>query len=236
VAEAEEGGAFMSGALALFAKTATLTPVKTRLAAGIGRTAADDFYALSLAALSEVINAAWRQSCADFVPYWALAEKESLGNEQWQGFTPLWTGPGDLGQRLHTVYQQLHAQHEYVILIGTDSPQLDSGLLLRAIERLRERPQAAVIGPAVDGGFYLFAASTAVAEEIWTGVEYSCSDTLENLCGKLGEFEIDIELLPVRSDVDTVEDLQRLAEGLNENADLLPAQRKLYDWLHPWLL
>lgn len=231
VEEVEERGAIMSGALAAFAKTATLTPVKTRLAADIGRAAADDFYALSLAAVSAVIKEAYRQSRGDFIPFWALAEKEALNNEQWQEFTPMWTGPGDLGQRLNSVYRHLHAQHEYVILIGTDSPQLEPGLLLSAIETLRSQPQAAVIGPAVDGGFYLFAASTEIAEEIWTGVEYSRSDTLENLSTRLSKAEIDIELLPARSDVDTLSDLSRLAEALRENRELLPAQQKLYEWL-----
>jgi glycosyltransferase A (GT-A) superfamily protein (DUF2064 family) len=227
----EEGGSFMTGALAAFAKTARLTPVKTRLATDIGRVAADEFYALSVAAVSEVIKDACSQSRTDFVPYWALAERESLNAEQWQEFNCIWTGPGDLGQRLNSVYRQLYGQYDYVILIGTDSPQLEADLLLRAIEKLKVQPQTAVIGPASDGGFYLFASRAEIAQEIWIGVEYSRSDTLDNLSIKLGEFDIDIELLPVRSDVDRGNDLPRLADALNKIEILLPAQSKLCDWL-----
>jgi hypothetical protein len=221
----------MSGALAIFAKTPSLSPVKTRLADGIGKPLAEDFYSLSVDAVTEIVRVAAQQSNDDFVPYWALAEQEALDYPQWESFKTVWTGEGDFGARLNTIYATLQEQHDYVILIGTDSPQLEPELLVSAIENIKEHPKSCVIGPCPDGGFYLFVAKVPIAAKVWTKVLYSQSNTLEALSTNLVAQGIAIELLPVQGDVDAVNDFKPLIRSLEENKNLLPAQQKLYTWL-----
>jgi len=221
----------MSGAIAIFAKTKSLSPVKTRLAADIGESLAEAFYTLSVEAVAEIAKTAGKQSDNDFISYWALAEKEAVDYKEWQDFETIWTGEGDLGKRLHNIYSTLRKKHDYVILIGTDSPQLEPELITTAIKKLKQQPESCVIGSAFDGGFYLFAAKIPIKEQIWTQVNYSQSVTLEELSSNLAAHGITIQLLSSQGDIDTVNDLKPLLNALEANRNLLPAQRKLYRWL-----
>jgi len=151
--------------------------------------------------------------------------------KEWQDFDRIWTGEGDLGMRLHNIYNSLREKHDYVVLIGTDSPQLEPELITSAVKKLHEQPKSCVIGPALDGGFYLFAAKVPITEQIWTKVNYSQSATLEELSSNLAAHGITIQLLPSKGDVDTTGDLKPLLNSLIANNGLLPAQKKLQRWL-----
>jgi hypothetical protein len=70
-------------ALAIFAKTLGVSSVKTRLANEIGVQLAEEFYALSVAAIKEVATVTHRMSEGEIVPHWALAEEQSVDNPQW---------------------------------------------------------------------------------------------------------------------------------------------------------
>ena len=227
--KAKERKIRMSGALAIFAKTPSLSPVKTRLSASIGVPLAQEFYKLSVAAVAEIAKEVQRNST--LTPYWALAEKEAVELPQWQEFKNIWTGEGGLGARLHNIYSSLHKKHDYVMLIGTDSPQLEPELLVGAATKISEQPESCFIGPATDGGFYLFAAKVPIPRNIWTDVTYSNNTTLHELSGQLAKYNIPVNLLSTQGDVDTANDIWPLMQGLEQNRNLLPTQKKLYDWL-----
>ena len=222
---------FMSVAIAVFAKTKTLSPVKTRLANDIGKSLAQEFYTLSVKAVEEIVLETKIQSKNQISPYWALAEKEALDYKEWQVFDRIWTGEGNLGMRLHNVYSSLRKKHDYVVIVGTDSPQLEPSIIIRAICELELKPEFCVIGPALDGGFYLFAAKVCIAEYIWTHVIYSQNNTLIKLASNLNAEGIKIHLLSPQNDVDNVYDLSLIMNDLKTNSNLLPAQKKLYRWL-----
>lgn len=221
----------MNGALAIFAKTASLSPVKTRLAAGIGTPLAEAFYALSVESITEIATVARTQSKNTLIPYWALAEEEAMDCAQWQTFKTLWTGDGGLGDRLHNIYCTLSKTHAYVMMIGTDSPQLEPELITSAIKKLTEQPKSCVIGPCLDGGFYLFAATVPIPEEVWVNVTYSKRTTLQALTKQLTQHGLKVNLLIAKGDVDTASNLKPLIRALKINNNLLPAQQKLYRWL-----
>ncbi len=225
----------MSGALAIFAKTKSLSPVKTRLANDIGAPLAEEFYILSVEATAEIVSVANNQVREGFATYWALAEEKAANYKEWQNFSTLWTGDGDFGARLHHIYSTLLKKHDYVILIGTDSPQLEPELITHAIEKIHEHPNDCIIGPAFDGGFYLFAAKIAIAEHIWKNVSYSQSDTLKQLSANLASNGIAVQLLPEKGDVDVASDLEQLKNALKANHNRLSAQQKLYGWLDTYL-
>ena len=222
----------MKGAVAIFAKTAELTPVKTRLAKTIGRARADAFYQLSVAATQSTLKRVQKQTGGKVQPYWALAEEEAIELPQWGEFPAIWTGEGDLGERLNCVSDQLFAGHDFVMMIGTDSPQIGPDKFMQSIFELENSGHDCVVGPSMDGGFYLIVSRRPVPDSIWKSVTYSTNSTLAELTTLLGKQEWKIHRLSQELDVDEVEDLLIL-KRLYANADVnrLPAQKALATWL-----
>ena len=62
-------------------------------------------------------------------------------------------GEGDLGARMQRALSRRLAGHERVLLIGTDAPSLDAGVLRAAAQALAAHD--AVFVPALDGGYAL---------------------------------------------------------------------------------
>ncbi|MEQ1789030.1 MAG: DUF2064 domain-containing protein [Rickettsiales bacterium] len=217
----------MSAAIAVFAKTLGLSPVKTRLAASIGKERAEYFYQLCLEVVEEILSITIANITPPPTPYWAIAEQEALTHPAWQNMNQIWTGDGDLGQRLHNIYSSLRKNYGTVILTGTDCPQLNNKNIEQAISYLSKN-SGFVIGKALDGGFYLFAGNVDIDCPMWTQTPYSVSSTCEILAKKLSA-QNDIHYLNELSDVDIIEDLQTL---LLHRADMtLPSQKKLLRWI-----
>lgn len=217
----------VDGAIAIFVKTPGLSPVKTRLAAGIGQEQAEQFYQLSIKAIESAVAGCVGQWPL-MTPYWAVAEKEALGNPLWGSFQKLWQGEGELGDRLFNIYDAILKKHRFAILVGADSPQLPVRLLVRTVELLN-RP-GFVLGQALDGGFYLFGGKTPVSLESWRGVPYSKSDTASLLREKVAQLDL-ISDLPRLTDVDTIQDFKALDADFENGAGLTPEQVAVWDWI-----
>lgn len=204
------------GAVAVFVKTPSLSPVKTRLAGDIGKGGALTAYRQSVAAMRAVMTAIQQESGGKVQPFWAVAESAGVG--KWQDFPAMHTGEGDLGERLHKVYSKLQRQWRRVALIGSDCPQMPPQLVIDALAGSRGR---AVIAPASDGGFCLFAAARRLPKAMWTGVAYSQSDTLSQL---LAVLPLPAKLLPPMTDMDDAKTMQMVIRQLQTAP--LPAQRR----------
>ncbi|MEO6800777.1 MAG: DUF2064 domain-containing protein [Rhodanobacter sp.] len=216
----------MTTALAIFVKTPGLSPVKTRLAAGIGDSAAQCFHRLAAAATADVARA-----CQPWLtPYWAIAEAGPAAVAAWPGLASEHQGQGKLGERLHTVYARLQARHGRVLLIGADTPQLTVASLQQAVAMLDGEGIPFVVGDASDGGFWLFGGRVAIPREVWTRVSYSQAQTASALRRQLALHGAVGTVGPL-TDVDTVEDLATLRRALEALGKLQPAQRELLDWL-----
>lgn len=215
----------MTAGLAIFVKTPSHSPVKTRLAATIGARAAMEFHRLSACAVAEVA-----QTAGDGLePYWAVAERAALDDPSWRNLPRLWQGEGSLGERLHRIYAQLLARHKRVLLVGADAPQITPDLLRGALGTLQD-DAGFVLGGARDGGFWLFGGNAPIAREVWCGIRYSRADTAAQLRKALPLRER-TDALPVLADVDTAHDLAPLAEALSSLPAPCPAQRGLLQWL-----
>lgn len=209
----------MTTAIAIFVKTPSLSPLKTRLAAGVGDKAAQAFYRLSLNAVQTTVRD------VNVTPYWAVAEEGGLDNPLWKHFKSLYTGEGNLGQRQHHVYETLLKKYDQVLLVGADAPQLSKDLLEQAMLALNANDF--VIGPARDGGYYLFGGRVSTPAEIWMDVPWSTSMTRERLETGLTSKPFH---LPVLTDVDTENDLQYVeAEMLGV---LSKQQKQLVEWIN----
>lgn len=192
----------MNPAIAIFVKTPGHSPVKTRLAAAIGKQSAECFYLWAVSYLQNIFET----MIPHYSVYWAVAEKTMPENSLWSQFPRVTQGDGSLGERLHTVYSCLIEKHPTVFLVGADCLEITAHTFRDASSQLEKAPF--VMGPATDGGFYLFGGRLPVPASVWKSVPYSDSKTCDLLCsalspcGKVGR-------LPPLSDIDTWDDLDQ---------------------------
>lgn len=122
----------------------------------------------------------------------------------------------DLGQRMQAALRAaFDAGAGRAVLVGTDSPSLPADTIRQALRRL-ERADV-VLGPVVDGGYYLVglrADRSAEAEEaLFSGIEWSTSSVLAQSVARLPD-SASVELLPMWYDVDEVHEAQTLRSHL----------------------
>ncbi len=208
----------MSTAIAVFVKTPSFSPLKTRLAHGIGQEKAEAFYRLSLSAIEETLKA------INATPYWAVREQEALTQPLWSAFQTLHTGGGDLGESQDHIYKTLLKKHKTVLLIGADAPQLSTEIIGEAIKVLTAHDF--VIGPAHDGGYYLFGGTRALDTRIWTSVPWSTPTTLKELETHLPSTPYS---LPSLTDIDTESDLQAIQGEMPQRMSV--AQKNMVKWV-----
>jgi len=208
----------MKTALAIFVKTPTRSPVKTRLAASIGTDKAIHFFKLCIAAVQETA----KQS--NITPYWAIAEKNASHDSIWQSFPIIHTGDGCLGTRQSSIYETLLKSHDQVILIGADAPQLSCKTINAAMIALHENDY--VIGPANDGGYYLFGGNKSIPLNVWTKTPWSSDQTRTTFIKNLGSSPYQ---LPPLTDIDTIEDLKTLTSEMPNPMSI--QQKALIDWI-----
>jgi len=213
-------------AVAIFVKTPGLSPVKTRLAKGIGGALATEFHRRAASAVAAVACAAG----SAIRPHWAVAEREALAHPAWCAFPTLWQGDGELGTRLDRVYAELLERHGAMLLIGADAPQVTPALLADAARTVQDGLPPYAIGPATDGGFWLFGGRAPVPASVWHAVAYSRADTGARLAEALRPFGA-IGWVPALADTDEVSDLPGLAAALQALRDPLPEQASLGHWL-----
>jgi len=190
----------MSVALAVIVKTPGLSPIKTRLAQEVGQAVAESLYIINCSEIQTTLKNATKHTKSVDV-FWAVAEEAAIQNTRWKSFPTIYQGTGSLGMRLDHIYRQLIGKYAQVILIGGDTLGLTPDIVRSAMQSKSEF----VIGPALDGGFYLFGGRKPLPQKLWTQVKYSVQTTCRDLSGettKLGSLSV---LLPL-SDCDKLED------------------------------
>ncbi len=113
----------------------------------------------------------------------------------------------DLGERMHHAMNIALAEHEFVVLIGSDCPALSTDMLNQAYQHLSNSKDA-VLGPAKDGGYFLIglrASNPEIFQNIIWG-EASVAERTRQHFIKLG---LDYAELEELDDIDTPEDYQR---------------------------
>jgi glycosyltransferase A (GT-A) superfamily protein (DUF2064 family) len=198
--------------LAVFVKTPGLSPLKTRLAAAIGAEAALAVYRSSLACVQSAVAEA--AAAGHLVPYWAVAEQAGLAH--WRDWPALAQPEADLGERMQAIYTELVSRHGAAILLGADAPLLTPSLLTEVATALAG-PPLRVIVPALDGGFVLFGANLALADEPWSAVPYGAPDTARQFVAMVGS-GWPLTQYPALPDLDERADLVRIAELIDERA------------------
>jgi hypothetical protein len=180
--------------------------VKTRVAGGIGSTAAAEVYGELLGHTIDVVQRSglpWILSlAAPAEPGW----RETLPVEVEVEVQV----EGDLGRRMHACLQQWFADGaDRVVIVGSDIPGLTPGHLRSAFERLGDR--AVVLGPASDGGYWLVG-QRAPGVDCFSGVPWSSPETLAATRRRLDDLAVEWGEIDPLSDIDTIDDLRRIVD------------------------
>jgi rSAM/selenodomain-associated transferase 1 len=97
-----------------------------------------------------------------------------------------------------------------VVLIGMDTPQVTPALLAQAAEPLVAKTADATFGMAEDGGFWLLGLRE-VDTSLILGVPMSQPDTGPRQLARLEQAGLRIRMLPELTDVDTIDEAERVA-------------------------
>jgi glycosyltransferase A (GT-A) superfamily protein (DUF2064 family) len=208
------GQNLMDGGLAIFVKTPGVSPLKTRLAAGMGNDS-QRWYGLAVDAVKSVALQA-QKNCSINV-YWAVAENDAMQNPLWQSLPRLAQAEdrqSDLGERMGRVMRMLIRQHGFGLLVGADAPQICANDIETAADYLNHEQARMVLGPARDGGFWCVGSNRKLSIELWQSVTYSLANTYRDF---VLAFSPHAEILTLRtlSDVDEVADLSWCHQELN---------------------
>lgn len=184
----------------IFVKAPRPGSVKTRIAKTTGPDRACTIYrelvGVVLERCSSIQNVELWYSPAD-----ALDEIKPWLRESWKGQEQ---GTGDLGLRLERAFASAFASGaERVVIIGSDCPEIRSGDVRQAWKELKSHD--VVIGPAVDGGYWLIGLKVTHAE-LFREIPWSSDQVLAQTLARARSLGLRIQLLRILSDVDTEED------------------------------
>ncbi|QDU37925.1 2-phospho-L-lactate guanylyltransferase [Maioricimonas rarisocia] len=195
----------------MFVKWPRPGQVKTRLARSVGPGAAVEFYQACVEDMTDRLRQcgdcrilAWAPDSPAAARYFSAVAGEDFD---------LWLQPQeDLGGRLERFFED-HACHadDRVVVIGSDSPTLPVRYLEAAWDALKRAD--CVIGPAVDGGYYLVGLRKPVPE-LFEDIDWDSSTVLAQTIQRVRQVGVKLALLDPWYDVDTLEDVELLSGHL----------------------
>ena len=113
----------------------------------------------------------------------------------------------DLGQRMFHAARRMLSRTSFVLLVGTDCPEMTLSYVEKAIGKLQQGSPV-VIGPANDGGYVLLGLSVA-EPRLFHGIAWGSDQVLKQTLGNCRRLKIEAELLTPLSDIDDPHDWQK---------------------------
>lgn len=192
-------------AIIIFAKYPKHGNVKTRLAKTLGETFATNFYvSCSKHTFNECLKLSRRSVSFLFYP----DKEHSTELKSWAGnkfFYKIQEGK-DLGARMKNAFTEVFKNNfEKVLIVGTDIPDLSSGLINQALSELDKNE--IVIGPSTDGGYYLLGMKK-FHPDLFNNIQWSSEEVLNKTLNIINQLGLRFSLLPKFMDIDTEEDLK----------------------------
>lgn len=191
-------------ALIIFVKEPQLGKVKTRLAATIGDITALDIYQRLLAHTDSI--------SAGFERY-IFVDGDPIKIGQFDQRSDHWVEQQgeDLGARmLHAFDHVLSQGHKKAVIIGSDCADLTNEHIRSGFDRIG--PESMVIGPALDGGYYLLGLDKPYPE-LFQKMTWSNNEVASCTIKRATKLGLDITSLEKLRDIDTEDDL--MATGWN---------------------
>lgn len=182
------------------AKLPEFGKVKTRLAAEVGKDKALEIYSTMLSRLNSLLLS------LDTEVHIHYDGNGGVPADFFPSFRHIPQVEGDLGLRMKAVIQSsMDIYGGPVILIGSDIPDLNKGVFQNAIELLETNE--VVLGPSLDGGYYLIAMH-ALHPELFEGIEWSTDSVRKQTIAKCEDLHLKVAFTKELNDIDTFEDLK----------------------------
>lgn len=208
--------------VALMAKAPRAGHAKTRLAAGIGQTAALDLWTACLRDLGASVRRAARQEALGTIAFVPAADEvapvaRSLG-PGWEVIPQERTGLG--GAITDATLEAQRRRAPAVVVISGDNPTLPAALLSDALAALQDAP--AVLGPCPDGGYYLIgfrleSGASALGSQLdraFEAARLGGSGAFDSTHRALTAEGLAPAILRPWADIDTADDLAALAASV----------------------
>lgn len=194
-------------ALLILVKNPIAGKTKTRLAASVGHARALEIYVELMRytreasmGLTGVTKYLYYSQFVDDADDWSNSD-----------FIKMVQVGSDLGVRMATALDRALARgHRGAVIIGSDCPKLSTAILAEAFDRLNDVDL--VVGPAVDGGYYLLGLRHP-QPYLFADMTWSTEDVRTVTLARAEQRGLRVHLLPVLSDVDRLEDWEREVEG-----------------------
>ncbi|MEX1190490.1 MAG: TIGR04282 family arsenosugar biosynthesis glycosyltransferase [Brumimicrobium sp.] len=188
--------------LMVFTKNPELGKCKTRLAATIGNEAALKVYEQLL---DHTVYFSSKVNAEKYVYY----SKDIQSNDRWDEsiFKKRTQVEGNLGVKMASAFKEnFDAGFQKIIIIGSDCAEINEEDIHNAFEALDK--SEVVIGPAIDGGYYLLGMKTFIPS-LFQDKSWSTPDLINETISTLKKQQISFSLLKEKSDIDYEEDLER---------------------------
>lgn len=190
----------MNNQLIIFLRKAVQGIVKTRLALTIGDEKALSVYQWLV---SHTLNIAGKTK-ADVRLYFdqiddELNIPESFSKHEQKG--------SDLGEKMFDSFEKNLTidESKKLVVIGSDCPEINEDIIEDAFLRLSDTDL--VIGPAVDGGFYLLGLKKAHLE-LFKGIEWGNANVYQQLLSNAASLNLSTFALEHKRDIDDASDLR----------------------------
>jgi uncharacterized protein len=199
---------------------------KTRLGREVGHGAAVGLYRAFL------LDLAARFSGAPFPVGWYITPPDA-----WADLAPLvdghaeprvlFQGDGDWTERQRDLFRGAAGRgEERIVLVASDSPQLDVGVVQQAFRALEEHEL--VFGPTHDGGYYLI--GMRGWHDVLHNIPMSTNTVLDDIAARARASGLSVGWVETTFDVDEAEDLDHLRALVARRADLAATRAALEEF------
>lgn len=189
-------------ALIIFVRNPVLGKVKTRLAKDAGQQGALEIYIKLLKHTKEIALAA-NADC--FIFYADYLNEDDLWEEK--HFKKYLQQNGDLGHRMHNAFNIVFSEgYKKACIIGSDCAELSTKIIDQAFTELER--QEVVIGPSLDGGYYLLGMNK-IQPKLFSAKKWSTESVFSSTLADVNSLNLSYSLLAQLSDIDYLEDWER---------------------------
>ncbi len=208
-------GLNLSTALVIFAKAPILGHVKTRLCPPLTPDEAATLHGSFVLDTLERTKAAVGRLKLSMDRHLACAPSTTHVffkiMEERQGVKLIDQVGDDLGARMHQAVETMFSRgYRRTVLIGTDVPTVPLEHFKQALTLLDSHEL--VLGPALDGGYYLIGMNRTIPE-LFTNMPWSTDQVLRLTQDRAAQLGLKTALLQPWRDVDTLADLEALVEA-----------------------
>lgn len=194
----------------LFVKYPEKGEVKKRLASRLGDDITVELYRCFVRDSLSTI-----ETCGGKLLICVYPPESQKGFAEWLGVDRVYVPQlgTDLGQRMKTSFvDAFNRGFQFVVAVGSDIPDLPAAFMKEAYLSLRTHD--AVIGPSIDGGYYLIGFNKrAFLPETFDGIDWGTHTVFQDTLAVLRSARCNLYTLPKWRDMDTIADLRHLMDG-----------------------